>query len=241
MFMFENQNGVGIMRTALERGPKGKKFVAYAIDWPGLERNGKTPEVAFEHMGEYRSRYATIADRAGLQNEFAAESAPAIVIEYEGVGSTDFWGISFAHSEIDHQPVSLQELDRQLSLLESCWSEFDAIALRVSPELQKGPRGGGRDRDHIVRHLLATEIDWVKRLDIRPDLHEIVPQDARRLFHAQIVEAIRDLYSQGIDESRAKGGPAWTHRFLIRHLAYHVLDHAWEMEDKDLTGKEADS
>ena len=25
--------------------------------------------------------------------------------------------------------------------------------------------------------------------------------------------------------------------FLIRHSAFHTLDHAWEMEDKDLSGK----
>ena len=25
--------------------------------------------------------------------------------------------------------------------------------------------------------------------------------------------------------------------FLIRHSAFHTLDHAWEMEDKDLSGE----
>ena len=224
------------MRTAVELGPKGKKYVAYAIDWPGLERNGKTREAALDHMDGYRARYATIARRAGYGDDFAAESATNVAIEYQGVGSTDFWGISFAHSEIDHEPMSSKELERQLALLDACWAEFDDIALRVSPELRKGPRGGGRDRDHIVRHVLAGEIDWVKRLEIRPDLHDIVPPDARQLFRAQISNAIRDLHSQGIGESRARGGPSWTHRFLIRHLAYHVMDHAWEMEDKDLSG-----
>ena len=27
--------------------------------------------------------------------------------------------------------------------------------------------------------------------------------------------------------------------FLVRHSAFHTLDHAWEMEDKDLTGQPA--
>ena len=27
----------------------------------------------------------------------------------------------------------------------------------------------------------------------------------------------------------------WTIPYLLRHSAYHVLDHAWEMEDRDLT------
>jgi hypothetical protein len=29
---------------------------------------------------------------------------------------------------------------------------------------------------------------------------------------------------------------SWTLPFLVRHSAFHTLDHAWEMEDKDLTG-----
>lgn len=28
---------------------------------------------------------------------------------------------------------------------------------------------------------------------------------------------------------------SWTLPFLIRHSAFHTLDHAWEMEDEDLT------
>ena len=31
----------------------------------------------------------------------------------------------------------------------------------------------------------------------------------------------------------------WPLRYLIRHTAYHTLDHTWEMEDKDLTAKRA--
>lgn len=223
------------MRTAIERGPKGKKVVAYAIDWPGLERNGKTKADAIMHMDSYRTRYQPVAARAGFEAAFLAEPDADVVVTYQGIGSTDFWGISFAHSPLDHEPISGDELERQLSLLQACWAEFDDIALRVSPELKKGPRGGGRDCDHIVRHVLASEIDWVKKLDIRPDLHDIVPPDARRVFHDQIVDEIRAYHAEG-RHAQAKGGPAWSLPFLIRHLAYHVMDHAWEMQDKDLTG-----
>jgi hypothetical protein len=34
---------------------------------------------------------------------------------------------------------------------------------------------------------------------------------------------------------------AWPLRYLIRHTAFHTLDHAWEMEDKDMTGTPAAS
>ena len=35
----------------------------------------------------------------------------------------------------------------------------------------------------------------------------------------------------------AEGKPLgnWTIPYLLRHTAYHVLDHAWEMQDRDLT------
>jgi hypothetical protein len=29
---------------------------------------------------------------------------------------------------------------------------------------------------------------------------------------------------------------SWTIPHLLRHTAYHVLDHTWEMQDRDLTG-----
>jgi hypothetical protein len=37
--------------------------------------------------------------------------------------------------------------------------------------------------------------------------------------------------------SNAEGKPArtWPIQFLIRRTAHHVMDHAWEMEDRDLT------
>ena len=31
---------------------------------------------------------------------------------------------------------------------------------------------------------------------------------------------------------------SWTLPFLLRHSANHTLDHAWEMEDKDLSAEE---
>jgi hypothetical protein len=49
----------------------------------------------------------------------------------------------------------------------------------------------------------------------------------------------RDAYCTAIRALHAQGKPArmWPLHYLIRHTAFHTLDHAWEMEDKDLTGK----
>jgi hypothetical protein len=57
---------MSMMRVILERGPKGKRVVATAIDWPGLERGGKTEDEALSKLEAYIGRYADVAGRAGL-------------------------------------------------------------------------------------------------------------------------------------------------------------------------------
>ena len=125
--------------------------------------------------------------------------------------------------------MSSEELERELTLMQACWAFFDEVRSRVSAEMQKGPRGGGRDRDRIVRHTFGTEQDWAKKLGVR------TPQDA--LLTDEGLKAHRDAYCNAIRAFHAEGKMArtWPLRYLIRHTAFHTLDHAWEMEDKDLT------
>ena len=221
------------MRVTLEIGPKGKKVVAVAPDWPGLARGATTGEAAIERLRAYVPRYAPVAKLAGMDAAFAASTAVDVVEHYPGTGSTDFWGISFAFSGIDRQAMSSEALERELTLMRACWAFFDAVRARVSAELQRGPRGGGRDRDHIVRHTVAAEQDWAQKLGVR------TPQDA--LLSDEGLTAHRDAYCNAIRALHAQGKLArtWPLRYLIRHTAFHTLDHAWEMEDKDLTAKRA--
>jgi len=219
------------LRVTLEIGPKGKKVVAVAPDWPGLERGAKTGEAAIERLQSYLPRYAQVTKLAGMDREFAAISTVDIVEQYPGVGSTDFWGISFAFSSIDRQELASGELERELTLMQACWAFFDDVRLRVSAEMQKGPRGGGRDRDRIVRHTIRAEQEWTVKLGVRTP----TPQDA--VLTGESLQAHRDAYCNAIRAFHAEGKMArtWPLRYLIRHTAYHTLDHAWEMEDKDLT------
>jgi len=219
------------LRVTLEIGPKGKKVAAVAPDWPGLERGAKTGEAAIERLQSYLPRYAQVAKLAGMDVEFAALATVDIVEQYPGTGSTDFWGISFAFSSIDRQDLSRGELERELTLLQACWAFFDEVRSRVSAEMQRGPRGGGRDRDKIVRHTVFTEQDWAKMLGV------LTSQDA--LLTDAGLNVHRDAYRNAIRACHAEGKMArkWPVRYLIRHTAYHTLDHAWEMEDKDLSEK----
>jgi hypothetical protein len=217
------------MRVVLEIGPNGKKVVAVAPDWPGLERGEKTGEAAIKRLRSYFPRYAKVAKVAGMDAEFAAITAVDVVEHYPGTGSTDFWGVSFAFSGIDRQDLSSEELDRELTLMRACWTLFDDARSRVSAELQRGPRGGGRDRDQIVRHTVAAELDWAKKIEA------LTPQAA--VMTDEELEAHRDAYCDAIRAFHTQGKMArtWPLRYLIRHTAYHTLDHAWEMEDRDLT------
>src|SRR5579864_1437088 len=155
------------LRLTLEVGPKEKKVVAVAPDWPGLERGGKTGAAAIETLRSYLPRYAKVAKLARMNAEFAAIGGVEVVERYRGNGSTDFWGISFAFSSIDGLQMSGQELKRGLALMRACWTYFDEVRGRVSAEMRKGARGGGRDRDRIVRHVAGVEQDWARKVGVR--------------------------------------------------------------------------
>ena len=223
------------LRVTLEIGPRGKKVAAVAPDWPGLERGGKTAQVAIERLQSYRTRYAQVAKLAGMEAEFAAITSVHVVEHYPGTGSTDFWGISYAFSGIDRKDLSSEELERELTLMQACWAFFDDVRLRVSAQMQKGPRGGGRDRDHIVGHTIRVEQEWAEKVGV-PTL----PLQDGPLFDEGL-QAYRDAYQSAIRTFHAEGKMArtWPLRYLIRHTAYHTLDHAWEMEDKDLNADRA--
>jgi hypothetical protein len=219
------------LRLTLEVGPKDKRVVAVAPDWPGLERGAKTGEAAMERVQSYLPRYAKVAKLAGMDAEFAALANVDVVERYRGTGSTDFWGISFAFSSIDRHGMSSKELERELRLMQGCWTFFDDVRSRVSAEMQKGPRGGGRHRDRIVLHTLATEQEWAAKLGLHhPQGARVTDDDGLRVYRGAFCAAIRAFHSEG------RMARTWPLRFLIRHAAYHTMDHAWEMEDKDLTG-----
>ncbi|MDQ3734164.1 MAG: hypothetical protein M3400_09245 [Actinomycetota bacterium] len=219
------------VRTVVERGPKGKKAVAFAVDWPGWSRGAKTPELALELLEFYRERYRPVAGAAGMTGEFDAAGPLDVVEDRVGPGSTDFWGISFAPCDLEQEPMDDTEIDRKIGLLRACWGFFDAVAARVSAEMRKGPRGGGRDRDRIIRHTIRNESEeFAKRVGLLiPEEGALTPKGLRD-YREAYVAAMR-AYNAG----EGKRMRSWNLPFLIRHSAFHTMDHAWEMQDKDLT------
>lgn len=222
------------VRTVLERGPKGKKVVVFAVDWPGWSRGAKTPEQGLEVLESYRDRYRPVAAAAGLARDFKAAGPLEIAEDRVGTGSTDFWGISFSPSGLEPEPMEEAELERKIALLRACWAFFDDVAATVSAEMRKGPRGGGRDRDVIIRHTIRTESeDFAKRLGLRIPERSALEPTALRNYRESYIAMMR-TYNAG----EGKRMRSWNLPFLIRHSAFHTMDHAWEMQDKDLTDAE---
>jgi hypothetical protein len=212
----------------VERGKK--RAVASAFDWPGWDRFAKSEDAALAVLATYRPRYAKVAEIAGLADEFAGTGEIEVFERVEGLGMTDFYGVSMRSAAPEHEQMSGSECERKIALLQACWTYFDDVASRVSPELRKGPRGGGRDRDRIVRHAYGAEIEeFAKKVGV------VTAADAWR--SPAELRAHREAFCAAIREYNGRGASArtWTVQFVIRHSAYHMLDHAWEMEDKDLS------
>src|ERR1700722_1033137 len=131
------------VRTVIERGPKGKRSVAFSIDWPGWSRGAKSAVLAVATLESYRERYRPVAGLAGMATEFDSAGPLEVVEDRVGTGSTDFWGISFSPCSTEQEPMRETDLERGITQLRACWEFFDSVAVRVSPEMRKGPRGGG--------------------------------------------------------------------------------------------------
>lgn len=218
------------LRVILEIGTKGRRVVAGAIDWPGLDRGGKTEDDALEKLSSYLPRYADVAERAGLADAFERQRTIEVIERYPGSSSTDFWGIAHVPSQIERDVLSPADLERRIELLRACWAYFDDIAAHVSAELRPGPRGGGRDRDSIIRHTYGTEpANWSAKVGVKTPLDVVLTPEGLATHRREYTDAIRAYNAEG------KSARTWPIQFLVRRTAHHVMDHAWEMEDRDRT------
>ncbi|HVW80610.1 MAG TPA: hypothetical protein VHB69_06710 [Mycobacteriales bacterium] len=217
----------------LEHGKK-KRVVACAFDWPGWDRSARVGHDPLEVLAAYRPRYAKVAEVAGYGEEFAAAGELQVVEEIAGIGMTDYYGLSGKPATPETVPMTDAEADRKIALLRACWRTFDETAMRVSDELRKGPRGGGWEKDQIIRHVNGAEIH-----EFAPKVGVKVPLETRD--DPVALAAYRDAVVDGIVERHTRGEPArsWALQFLIRRCAWHMLDHAWELEDRDLTNPPA--
>jgi hypothetical protein len=173
-------------------------------------------------------RYADVAKRAGMARAFARASDLDVVERVPGSSSTDFWGIAHVPSEIEREVLSPADLEHRLDLLQAAWAYFDDVAARISSELRPGPRSAGRTHDQIVRHVYVNEPEQMSRkVEVRTSRDVVLTPEGLARHRRQYLAAIRAYNAEG------KPARTWPIQFLVRRTAHHLMDHAWEMEDRD--------
>jgi len=203
-----------------------KRAFACAYDWPGWARAGKTEAEAVDTLLKYARRYEPVAAIAGIQFGAGTSTRLRVVDRVPGNATTAF-GAPSQVLPSDRDVASAEATDRMLALLRACWTSLDRIAASAPESLRKGPRGGGRDRGKILDHVLDAEAGYSRLLGLtlrapdRPN-HGAVAAHREALFNG-LRNADATLYARG------KG---WPMRYATRRLAWHVLDHAWEIEDR---------
>jgi hypothetical protein len=220
------------MDVYLEIGQK--KTFAGALAWRGWSRSGRDEAAALQALLAYGPRYERVLQGTGLGFQAPADvSAFKVSERLEGNATTDFGAPGLAPA-YDARPVDEAEGQRLQAVLEACWQAFDAaVKAAVGQELRKGPRGGGRELEGIIRHVLGAEAGYLAQLGWKFKQGEAddLDEEANRTRQA----VLKGMAAAGRGEIAAtgpRGGVRWTPRYFVRRAAWHVLDHAWEIEDR---------
>jgi hypothetical protein len=209
-----------------------KKVFACSIDFPGWCRSGRTEDQALEALAGYAARYAEVAELARVAFPAPARAGERfeVVERVKGAGATDF-GVPHEVPEADAEPLTARQAARQVELVRAAWALLDRVAEGAPAELRKGPRGGGRDRDKMLAHVLGAEAAYARKLGIKH------PEPA--VGDTRAIKALRDDIARALSGA-SDGTPlvpkGWPPRYAARRVAWHVLDHAWEMQDRSTPG-----
>ena len=197
-----------------------KRCFASAADWPGWCRAGKTEPAALEALAAYAPRYAPVVRLARLA--LPANAAEFVVLErLAGNATTDF-GAPGIRAKAEERPQDAHDAERMRALVVACWEYLDRVRAKAPAELRKGPRGGGRDRDKMFDHVLGAEFEYAKGIGRRLKQPSWSDAPAVRAFR----KALLDGLANPLPEAR------WPVPYAARRIAWHALDHAWEIEDR---------
>ena len=195
-----------------------KRIFACAYDWPGWCRSGRDEASAVEALAAYLPRYLPVVREAGPE---APDDRLKVVDRISGGANTDF-GVPHEIAPRDGSPLTADVARRLASLVRASWVVFDRVVAGAPAELRKGPRGGGRDRDKIVDHVYGAESAYASRIGLR--LHQ------PPLGDSAVVEEFRGALLEAMQHPSPDA--RWPVPYVARRIAWHALDHAWEIEDR---------
>ncbi len=215
-----------------------KRTFAGALEWPGWCRGGRDEEQALEALLAYAPRYGSVMRRSSPAFVPPATKDLEVVERLTGDATTDFGAPSIS-PEADRRDVGSRELVRLQALLEMSWAALDGAAEAAEGrELRRGPRGGGRDLAAILAHVVGADASYVRRIagpSVRLD--DADPWESAREVRTTVQEALGRAVLEGLPETGPRGGAIWAPRYFVRRSAWHVLDHAWEIEDRAGAGR----
>lgn len=215
-----------------------KKAFAGSVAWPGWCRSGRDKESAMQALIDTGPRYAQIVNPAGLDFEAPEQISDFNILErLDGNRTTDFGAPDIPLAK-DKDPINADELERFKTLLKACWATFDkAVKKAEGKELRKGPRGGGRDLEKIIEHVIGADEAYLKRISWKIENFQETGSD-KRLAHIrdEILDGLTAAARGELPTEGPRGGKRWSPRYYVRRVAWHVIDHAWEIEDRILSG-----
>ena len=201
----------------------GKKAIAWSLEWPGWCRIRTSEAAAVQALIETEARYRLIAQQAGL--EFAP--GDLVVVERLPGDANTAWGVPSVLASAETRPINAVTAQRTVALLRASWDLLEEIVAASPAQLRKGPRGGGRDRDEIWRHVIEAERAYARKIGVRHPPFEV--NDPSRL-KAMREEIAAVLLKPSSGEPLVAGG--WNTSYAVRRMAWHVVDHLWEIEDR---------
>jgi hypothetical protein len=211
-----------------------KRTFAGALDWPGWCRSGRDQASALQALFDYGPRYASILHAVKLDFQAPEDVSAFVVVErLKGDATTDFGAPAIAPAQ-DARRVNQNDLQHFEALLRTYWQTLDAVVERARGKtLKKGPRGGGRKLEAMLQHLLGSDAGYLNQVGwkFRQDGAGSPDQQLEQTRHA-IISALRASAFGEIAPKGPRGGIRWTARYFVRRIAWHTLDHAWEIEDR---------
>lgn len=212
---------------------KSRTF-ATALAWPGWSRSGRVEAAALQTLYDYAPRYARVLESTALDFRPPSDlSALEVTLRLAGNATTDFGAPNLPLPD-DTQPIDPSELEQWQVILQACWQAFDsAVQAAAGKSLRKGPRGGGRDLDKIVQHVRDVDFGYLKSLGGTMKLNK-EDEPAQTLAHIRevILTTLAAAVRGEVPAQGPRGGARWTPRYFVRRLAWHELDHTWEIEDR---------
>ncbi len=201
----------------------GKKAIAWSLEWPGWCRISKSEEAAVQALIDTEARYRVIAQRARLD----FEPGELVVVERVPGNANTAWGVPSVIAAAETRPIDAVTAESRVALMRASWDMLEEVVAASSAELRKGPRGGGRERDEIRRHVIEAERVYARKIGVRHPPFDVHDLSALRAMREEIV-AVLSRPSNG--EPLVSGG--WNASYVVRRIAWHVVDHIWEIEDR---------